>query len=69
MIILLYIYFILNLIICVLFYILSHHDIADAIIDKVRDESNESLLATFRRSVKRNIIGTLLIIILMILFL
>lgn len=69
MIIILYIYLIINLIVGILFYLLSYRDIADAIIDKMKEESNENLLAMFRRSIKRNIIVLSFIIILMILFL
>lgn len=69
MIVLLYIYLIINLIVGILFYLLSYRDIADAVIDKIREESNENLLAMFRRSVKRNTVVLFLIIILMILFL
>ena len=69
MIVLLYIYLIINLIVGILFYLLGYRDIADAVIDKIREESNENLLAMFRRSAKRNIVVLFLIIILMILFL
>lgn len=69
MIVFLYIYFILNLIVGISFYVLSKRNIANIIIDKIKERSNEHLLVITRRSIGRSIIGILFIIILMILFL
>lgn len=66
----LYIYFVLNLITGIVFYFTARNSrISNEFVDWVKSKSNESLITTFRRSIVRNIVGTLIIIILMIIFL